>query len=201
MTAAIPRQPCRCQAISVQARQQKERCVMRIQPRILIVTALVAGVFTQLPGPGAAQTRAAFAAPAGGDAVTVWNANAGVAATKACIAPLDDPFHESRIYAMMHVAIHDALNAIDRRFRPYTFDKQVEPGASPDAAVAAAARDVLVPLLGQLPRLDSSPSRASMQALQVSKPPTPRPLPPSPTLRPRRRVSPWDRPRRRRSSP
>jgi len=36
-----------------------------------------------------------------------WNANAGVAATKACIAPLDDPFHESRIYAMMHVAIHD----------------------------------------------------------------------------------------------
>jgi hypothetical protein len=28
----------------------------------------------------------------------------------------------------------------------------MEPGASPDAAVAAAARDVLVPLLGQLPR-------------------------------------------------
>jgi hypothetical protein len=74
-----------------------------------------------------------------------------VAATKACIAPLDDPMHESRIYAMMHIAIHDALNAIDRRFRPYTFDRQVEPGASPDAAVAAAARDVLVPLIGQLP--------------------------------------------------
>jgi hypothetical protein len=75
-----------------------------------------------------------------------------VAATKACIAPLDDPFHESRIYAMMHLAIYDALNAIDRRFRPYTFDKHVEPGASPDAAVAAAARDVLAPLLRQLPR-------------------------------------------------
>ena len=87
----------------------------------------------------------------GGDAVTVWNANAGVAATAACIAPLNDPFHESRIYAMMHVAIHDALNAIDRRSRPYTFDMQAEPGASPDAAVAAAARDVLVPLIGQLP--------------------------------------------------
>jgi hypothetical protein len=114
--------------------------------------ALVTGVFTQLPRPVAPQTRAAFAAPAGGDAVTVWNANAGVAATKACIAPLDDPFHESRIYATMHVAIHDALNAIDRRFRPYAFDRQAEPGASPDAAVAAAARDVLVLLLGQLPR-------------------------------------------------
>ena len=72
------------------------------------------------------------------DAVTAWNANAGVAATAACIAPLVDPLHESRIYAMMHVAIHDALNAIDRRSRPYAFDMQ-EPGASPDAAVAAAA--------------------------------------------------------------
>jgi hypothetical protein len=75
-----------------------------------------------------------------------------VAATKACIAPLDDPFHGSRIYTMMHLAIHDALNAIDRRFQPYAFDKRVEPAASSDAAVAAAARDVLVPLLGQLPR-------------------------------------------------
>ena len=124
---------------------------MRRQTRILIVTALVGAVFTQLPPAVAQQTRATASAPAGGDAVTIWNANAGVAATKACIAPIDNPFHESRIYAMMHVAIHDAMNAIDRRFRPYTFDSQAEPSASPDAAVAAAARDVLVPLLGQLP--------------------------------------------------
>src|SRR4051812_2722781 len=87
-----------------------------------------------------------------GDAVIVWNANAGVAATKACIAPLDDPFHESRMYAMMHIAIHDALNAIEPRFRPYAFDKKAAPTASPNAAVAAAAHDVLVPLIGQLPR-------------------------------------------------
>jgi hypothetical protein len=84
----------------------------------------------------ASQTRAAFAAPPVGDAVTVWNANSGVAD-----CGLHSPFHESRIYAMMHVAIHDALNAIHRRYRPYTFDMQ-EPGASPDAAVASAARDV-----------------------------------------------------------
>src|SRR4051794_4808762 len=88
----------------------------------------------------------------GGNAVIAWNANAGVAATKACIAPLNNPLHESRIYAIMHIAIHDALNSIDRRFQPYAFDRQAEPGASPDAAVAAAARDVLVPLIGQLPR-------------------------------------------------
>src|SRR5882724_8087078 len=93
----------------------------------------------------------ALAAPAGGDAVTVWNANAGVAATTACISPGGDPFHESRIYAMLHVAIHDALNAIDRRSRPYALDLQAKAGASPDAAVAAASRDVLVPLIAQLP--------------------------------------------------
>jgi hypothetical protein len=58
--------------------------------RFLLVLALVAAVCTQLPRAVAPQTRAAFAAPAGGDAVTVWNATAGVAATKACIAPLDD---------------------------------------------------------------------------------------------------------------
>ena len=124
---------------------------MCFQTRLLLVIALVAAVFTQLPCAVAPQTQAAFAAPADGDAVTVWNANAGVAATAACIAPLDDPFHESRLYAMMHIAIHDALNAIDRRSRPYTFYRRAEPGASPEAAVAAAARDVLVSLLGQLP--------------------------------------------------
>ncbi len=100
----------------------------------------------------AAEGEPAFlAAPAGGDAVTVWNANAGVAATAACLAPLNNPLHESRIYAMMHVAIHDAVNAIDRRSRPYALDAQAEAGASPDAAVAAAARDVLVALIAQLP--------------------------------------------------
>jgi len=125
--------------------------MIRLQTRLLLVMALVAAVFTQLPRAVDPQTRASFAAPAGGDAVTVWNANAGVAATAACIAPLDNPLHESRIYAMLHVAIHDALNAIDRRSRPYAFDMQAEAGASPDAAVAAAARDVLVPLIGQLP--------------------------------------------------
>ena len=174
--------------------------MIRLQTRLLLVMALVAAVFTQLPRAVDPQTRAAFAAPAGGDAVTVWNANAGVAATAACIAPLDNPLHESRIYAMMHIAIHDALNAIDRRSRPYAFDMQAEAGASPDAAVAAAARDVLVPLIGQLP-LELTPSLASMQALQVSKPTIRQRSPRSPMIRPRRRVSPWDRPRRRRSSP
>jgi hypothetical protein len=85
------------------------------------------------------------------DAVTEWNANAGDAAIAACLAPDGNPLYESRMYAMTHVAIHDALNAIDRRSRPYAFNARVKRGASLDAAVAAAARDVLVTLLNQLP--------------------------------------------------
>ena len=88
---------------------------------------------------------------ASADAVTDWNANAGKAAVAACIAPIQDPLHEARIYAMMHLAIHDALNAIDQRSRPYTFDSQAPSGASVDAAVATAAHDVLIPLLQQIP--------------------------------------------------
>jgi hypothetical protein len=105
----------------------------------------------------AAAVVAAFAAPANGhskvrsDAVSAWNANAGEAAIAACIAPTDNPLHESRMYAMTHVAIHDALNTIDRRSRPYAFSARANRRASPDAAVAAAARDVLVALLNQIP--------------------------------------------------
>ncbi|NEZ03112.1 vanadium-dependent haloperoxidase [Wenzhouxiangella sp. XN201] len=87
---------------------------------------------------------------AGADAVTDWNANAGEIAKAAVISPAQDPFHESRIYAMVHIAIHDALNAIDRRSRPYAFDGHA-PGASADAAVAAAAHGVLVAELPGIP--------------------------------------------------
>jgi hypothetical protein len=85
------------------------------------------------------------------DSVTAWNANAGKAAVAACISPGNDPLHESRMYAMMHIAIHDALNAINRRSRPYAFDTRVDRPTSADAAVAAAARDVLVTAINQLP--------------------------------------------------
>jgi hypothetical protein len=77
------------------------------------------------------------------DAVTEWNANATVAT---CVIAL----HESRLYAMMHIAIHDALNAINRRFRPYVLDIHGPSGASAETAVATAAHDVLVPALKQL---------------------------------------------------
>ena len=87
------------------------------------------------------------------DAVILWNANAGTAAVKGCMNADagNDPFHESRMYAMMHIAIHDALNAINPKYQPYAYDKKADPGTSPDAAVAAAARDVLDKGFAELP--------------------------------------------------
>ena len=74
------------------------------------------------------------------DVVTNWNA----VATTAAAAPFVNGVAQTRIDAMMHVAIHDALNAIDRLYHPYGLDALCDPNASPEAAVAAAARDVLV---------------------------------------------------------
>jgi len=91
-------------------------------------------------------TRAATA-----DDVTRWNKVATDAALACGITPTLNPLHESRMYAMVHLAVHDALNAIDRRSRPYILDTQVDSGASTEAAVAAAARNVMIVLLNQVP--------------------------------------------------
>lgn len=92
--------------------------------------------------------RNAFASAA--DAVLAWNANAGEAALAACISPANNPLHESRMYAMTHIAIHDALNAVDLRFEPYAFTGDATGEVSADAAVAAAARNVMVAVLSRL---------------------------------------------------
>ena len=90
-------------------------------------------------------------ATAAGDAVIVWNENAAKAATAACIHISGNGLAESRMYAMVHAAVHDAVNAVDRRSRPYVFDAQASSPASADAAVAAAAHDVLISVIAGLP--------------------------------------------------
>ena len=89
-------------------------------------------------------------APAAGEnAVIAWSANAADAVTAACSLGGHAPL-EARTYAMTHIAIHDALNGIDRRSDPYAASLTAAPDASPEAAVAAAARDVLVDVLQAL---------------------------------------------------
>ena len=93
----------------------------------------------------------AWPSAARADAVTTWNANAAKAATAACLHLSGNGLVESRMYAMVHVAVHDAVNSIERRARPYAFAAEPVMPSSLDAAVAAAARDVLVSVIATLP--------------------------------------------------
>jgi hypothetical protein len=83
---------------------------------------------------------ATHAAPAAANEVLTWNETA----VKVALAGGQSPVHITRTLAMVQGAVHDALNAIDRRYAAYFFEGPGEPGASPDAAVAAAAHTVLV---------------------------------------------------------
>ncbi len=83
-------------------------------------------------------------APADTNAPAEWSAIAVKAVLDAsAVTPGGvSPMEESRAYAMAFVAAHDALNAIDRRYKPYLSDLQA-PGANADAAVASAVSTVL----------------------------------------------------------
>ena len=86
--------------------------------------------------------------PARADMVTDWN-EITLATQAAVAAPTGAPPRfppSSCALAMVHLAIFDAVNAIHRKYTPYAFDVPAAHGASPDAAVAAAAHAVLVGL-------------------------------------------------------
>jgi hypothetical protein len=54
------------------------------------------------------------------------------------------PFTQNRQYAMLHVAIADAVVAIEGRYEPFIIGARAPHGASAHAAAAQAAHDVLV---------------------------------------------------------
>jgi hypothetical protein len=82
----------------------------------------------------------ALVLPADANDVLQWNETAvNVTTANAQFAPV-----RARTLAMTQAAIHDALNAISRRYEAYYFEGPGDPGASPEAAVAAAAHTVLV---------------------------------------------------------
>ena len=72
-----------------------------------------------------------------------------------------------RAPTIAHLAIHDALNAIDRRFEPYAVDEWAPPDTSPEAAVAAAAYTVLIRLV---PSAATTLDGAYAQALEEIPP-------------------------------
>ena len=80
--------------------------------------------------------------PARADVISDWNQTACDVVAK--VGP-GAPGH--RMIAVAQVAVFEAVNAIDPRYVPYMPRIQAPPGASVDAAVAAANRAVLLALM------------------------------------------------------
>jgi len=82
-----------------------------------------------------------------------WNEAATyvVLQTQAVISnPPIPPFIESRFYAMVNIAMHDALNNIVPKYKTYALQSASDKKANPDAAVAKAAYDVITSFFGKL---------------------------------------------------
>lgn len=66
--------------------------------------------------------------------VMYWNEKASIVLT----APMTPPA-QSRYFAMIQIAVHDALNSIKPKYKKFALLNEQEKSASPDAAVASAA--------------------------------------------------------------
>jgi len=64
--------------------------------------------------------------------------------------PTIPPFIESRFYAMVNIAMHDALNSIKPKYKRYALLNTNDKDADANAAVAQAAYEVIVSFYGQL---------------------------------------------------
>jgi membrane-associated phospholipid phosphatase len=107
----------------------------------LLGLALLASCVTEQPE-DASELVAESGASYSNDVILDWNEiayNAAVAATY--FGPL--LFSHDRGFTMMHIAQHDALNAIQSRYQRYVYTAS-DSKAHPIAATAQAARDVMV---------------------------------------------------------
>jgi hypothetical protein len=84
------------------------------------------------------------AAPVCANVITDWDEQA-----LAAVAPLTSvpspatPYGAYRMMGIVHAAMFDAVNSIERRYRPYLVELPADPATSKEAAAAAAAAAVL----------------------------------------------------------
>jgi hypothetical protein len=84
----------------------------------------------------------AIAQPARSDVIFDWNAKAEAIAIEKRMLPPPN----ARGMTILHVAMFEAVNAVDRKYTPYTLKLTAERNVSKEAAAAAAAHGVLVAL-------------------------------------------------------
>ncbi|QIG93473.1 vanadium-dependent haloperoxidase [Bradyrhizobium sp. 6(2017)] len=83
------------------------------------------------------------APPAFANVITDWDEKAVVAVTPMAALNGTSPYTAIRMLAMVHTAMFDAVNSIERRYQPYLVQLPADPTTSKDAAAAAAAATVL----------------------------------------------------------
>jgi hypothetical protein len=86
-----------------------------------------------------------FGVPAAASAnvITDWDEKAVAAVASLQSLGGTMPYMAQRFMAMTHAAMFDAVNSIERRYKPYLVQLPAEPGTSKEAAAAAAAAAVL----------------------------------------------------------
>ena len=106
------------------------------------ITILLATAFT-----------AVFTGAACADVIMDWNAKADAIAAEKQILPAP----HSRALAMLHIAMFEAVNAVEHRYAPYKLTLSADRSTSKEAAAAAAAYDVLLAIYpDQKTRLDEA---------------------------------------------
>jgi hypothetical protein len=94
-----------------------------------------------------------LATPASSDVIMDWNAKADAIANEKQLVNVPN----ARGQAMLHLAMFEAVNAIERRYAPYKLNLVADRTASKEAAAASAAYDVLLNLYpDQKPGLDAT---------------------------------------------
>ena len=83
---------------------------------------------------------AAFAGTVHADVIMDWNAKADAIAAEKQVLPAQ----QSRAMSMLHIAMFEAVNAIERRYTPYKLTLSADRSTSKEAAAAAAAYDILL---------------------------------------------------------
>ena len=83
--------------------------------------------------------------------ITDWDEKAVAVVTPMSSLGGTSPYMAVRMMGMVHAAMFDAVNSIERRYRPYLVQLPADPATSKEAAAAAAAATVLATIDSGVP--------------------------------------------------
>jgi hypothetical protein len=115
------------------------RPISRLWSGTFLIVSAVVGVVTPMP------VRA--------DVIIDWN----VKADELAVEQRTPPVNHARWLAMLHVAMFEAVNAVQPKYAPYKFTLKSDPKASREAAAVSAGHDVMAAQYpGLKPQLDAT---------------------------------------------